>query len=371
MKTTRLIISFILVIILAATLLVGCSSCGSLPVEEPASGEESFSYSEGLDENGFWKDVRALDYVDLFEYEGFSLPKDVYEISDEDVTTQVNSYLSSYSTTQPITDRAAQEGDNLNIDYVGSVDGVEFEGGSTEGAGTDVTIGTTQYIEGFLEQLVGHSTGESFDITVTFPEDYGNEELNGKEAVFAITINSISETILPELTDSFVAENLSADNGWQTVKEMKDAIAQDLQDSAIQDYLREYMATEVTLSSIPESVISYQERSFVAYYESTALAYSMELDEFLSSYVGVTSMEELLTNSQETIRSNAVYSLVVQAIAEDAGITVTEEDLSEFFLAMGSSDYSSYEEQYGLPYLKQVVLGEKVLDLITEKSVFA
>lgn len=94
----------------------------------------------------------------------------------------------SYSTDTSLT---IENGDTVNIDYVGSIDGVEFDGGNTQGQGTDLTIGSGRYIDDFEEQLIGAHPGDSVEVTVTFPEDYGNEELNGKEAVFDVTVNGI------------------------------------------------------------------------------------------------------------------------------------------------------------------------------------
>lgn len=96
----------------------------------------------------------------------------------------------SYSTD---TSLAVETGDTVNIDYVGTVDGVEFEGGSTNGSGTDLEIGSGSYIDGFEDQLIGAHPGDTVEVTVTFPEDYGVEDLNGKEAVFTVTINGIYE----------------------------------------------------------------------------------------------------------------------------------------------------------------------------------
>ena len=84
-------------------------------------------------------------------------------------------------------------GDTVNIDYVGTVDGVEFDGGNTNGAGTDLTIGSGQYIDDFEEQLIGAHVGDTVEVNVTFPDNYGNEELNGKDAVFEVVINGIYE----------------------------------------------------------------------------------------------------------------------------------------------------------------------------------
>lgn len=94
----------------------------------------------------------------------------------------------SYSTDSSLT---VEDGDTVNIDYVGSIDGVEFDGGNTQGNGTDLTIGSGRYIDDFEEQLIGAHPGDEVEVTVTFPDDYGNDELNGKEAVFDVTVNGI------------------------------------------------------------------------------------------------------------------------------------------------------------------------------------
>ena len=94
----------------------------------------------------------------------------------------------SYSTDSSLT---VEDGDTVNIDYVGSIDGVEFDGGNTQGNGTDLTIGSGRYIDDFEEQLIGAHPGDEVEVTVTFPDDYGNDELNGKEAVFNVTVNGI------------------------------------------------------------------------------------------------------------------------------------------------------------------------------------
>lgn len=99
-----------------------------------------------------------------------------------------DSGTSAFSSDESLT---VADGDTVNIDYVGTVDGVEFEGGNTKGQGTDLTIGSGRYIDDFEEQLIGHHPGETVEVNVTFPENYGKEELNGKDAVFTVTINGI------------------------------------------------------------------------------------------------------------------------------------------------------------------------------------
>ncbi|MCD7833210.1 MAG: FKBP-type peptidyl-prolyl cis-trans isomerase [Lachnospiraceae bacterium] len=110
---------------------------------------------------------------------------DTDETATESTTEEI-----SYSTDSSLT---VEDGDTVNIDYVGSIDGVEFSGGSTNGTGTDLTIGSGSYIDDFEEQLIGYHPGDTVDVTVTFPEDYGVDDLNGQEAVFEVTINGIYE----------------------------------------------------------------------------------------------------------------------------------------------------------------------------------
>lgn len=114
--------------------------------------------------------------------------------ASEDTSTASSTSLASTSASaslQTDTSLTIEDGDTVNIDYVGSIDGVEFQGGNTNGSGADLVIGSHTYIDDFEEQLIGHHPGDSVDVTVTFPEDYGKDELNGKEALFKVTVNGI------------------------------------------------------------------------------------------------------------------------------------------------------------------------------------
>lgn len=364
MKFSKRALSAILVAALGLSMLAGCTDQGNKEIEI----SDPFTYSTGMDENGFWT-IRALDYVEMFDYDGLSVPKESHEVTDEEVQTEIDTLLTSYSTDTQITDRAVAEGDAVNIDYVGTVDGVEFEGGNTNGGGTQVVIGETSYIDNFIDQLVGHMPGETFDISVTFPEDYGNEELNGKPAVFVTTINYIAEPNEPELNDAFVSENLSEDYGWTTVDEMKNGLREDLQKNVVQTYVQNYLANDVTVNNMPQSLITYQEKAMTKYFEDYAEMYGVGMDEFLSSYVGVSSIDELLENYAEDNAANARYLLVIQAVAEDSGMSISDEEITAYFEeSMGTSDYSTYEQDYGMPYIKQTVLGQKVLDQIVDNA---
>ena len=362
-KKYRSILCLLLAVIFTMTLLAGCNKAAS-------ESDSVFSYSDGIDDNGYWSGIKALDYIDIFDYNGMIIPSGIHKISDDDIQAKIDYILSEHSSINEVTDRAIIDGDTVNIDYVGSVDGVEFDGGSTDGGGTDVTAGSTDYIDDFLIQIIGHIPGETINVEVTFPDDYHETSLQGKDAVFVTTINYIVDTMLPELTDEFVETTLSASYGWTTVAKMKEEIQKDLQKSALEEYIMDYIIYEVTAHSVPDKLMEYQVKVMQDYYQSYADDYSMELSDFLSSYVGASNMDELIESSQEDNMNNAKYSLVAQAIAEDAGITADTEDVVTFFVEnMETSDYSSYEEEYGLPYLMQAALQHNVIEFVIENAV--
>ena len=189
---------------------------------------ENFSYSSGLDENGYWEGVKALDYVTLPEnFASLTFKRSEIEPTEEELQSEIDSLLSDHSTEKQVTDRAAADGDTVNIDYAGSVDGVAFSGGTY--SGYSLTLGSGTFVDGFEDQIVGHTPGETFDVTVTFPEGYSDSTdsegntvvLSGKKAVFSVTLNYISEKVLPELTDAWVAENYGESDDVHTVEELK------------------------------------------------------------------------------------------------------------------------------------------------------
>lgn len=328
------------------------------------------SQSDNFNEDGFWKDIKATDYVTLGDYKNISIPKNIHQVTDAAINGQIESVLGDYLLTEKVTDSLVELGDTVNIDYIGSIDGVEFEGGNTGGVGTDVTIGETQYIDDFLEQLIGHKPGETLNVEVTFPENYGNESLNGKDALFVVTINYIASLVMPELTDSFVTENLTAQYGWNTVAEMSNDIKAELENSAVSQYLEEYVVEGVKISSLPDAILKFQEDSMISFYTQFAAYNSMTFNDFLASYLGFQTVDQLLEDAKESNTKAANLLLIRQAIAEDAKIAVSEDDLSAYFIdTTSSSDYSQYEAQYGIPYLKMIVLNQKVTTFLIENAI--
>ena len=328
-----------------------------IATEAETAEEEAFDYSAGYDENGFFKDITALDYVTLPDYTGVAVPAEEVIPSESDIQAEIDNVLRNYTTTDQLTEGTVADGDTLNIDYVGSVDGVEFEGGSTNGQGTTVTIGVTQYIDDFLQQLVGHEVGENFDIEVTFPDPYQNADLAGKDAVFNITINYIEVTNIPELTDEFVSANLEFD----TVDDYKQSIYDNLYEINLHGALLNTLIENAEVSEVPESCTETIYGAQLDYLTYVSAMYGLDVETYLS-YVGYT--EDTLREQCETRASNY---LVLQAVMEDAALEITP----EFFMEVTDTTeetYQSYVEFYGAGYVHWSVLSDCVARFMAESA---
>lgn len=330
-----------------------------------------FDFSKELTETGYFTAFDASDYVTLPESLSVPVPYDVHTPGEEAVNEAIDSLLKDYETKEQIVNRAVEEGDTINIDYVGTLNGEAFQGGSTGGYGTDVTVGVTNYVDDFLFKLVGHMPGETFDIDIHFPEDYGTASLAGQDTVFNVTINYIvGEAIRPELTDSFVAENFSSTRGWNTAEELKTAVQTDLADEAVLDHLYNYLLDNSTVKEVPEAMSDYMKNYFIYYHSYLARGNGVTLPQLLDNF-GYGSMSDMLTAFDGEIASACEEELVVQAAAKKLGVELTDLDVTDYFTEQfGSGDYSVYEQNFGLPYVKKMILSWKVLKLMQEQATY-
>lgn len=367
------VLSFAVCLVFMLQLCALFSSCGKNTGDSPETTDSSEVttsttdlYSSPLNEAGMYK-VRALDYVKVEKsaLEVVKVPAGLIDVSDDDLTCAVAAIICEYADDGIKADREIRLGDTVNIDYVGSVDGVEFSGGSTGGKGTDVTIGVTSYIDDFLYQLIGHKAGDVVNVEVTFPENYGNEQLNGKDALFVTTVNYILTT--PELTDEFVKANL----GFDTADAFTEDVKKKLTDEKLSGWVIEYIRDICTVSEIPSTFYDHQVQMMLDYYAGYANYYGMTLDEFITAAFSMTKDQLLAdTATVEVCTSNARYTLCCQAIAETLGLEADEEAIADYFeKTSGSRDYAELEDYYGLPYLKQVVLAEIVGEYIKTRAI--
>lgn len=344
----------------------GASSSSSQATSSAALGPaanydyQNFTYSQGLTAEGRWEGVRALDYVTLPEdFAAIPLKKADIEPTEEDIQSLWDNLLESNRIQQPVTGRAAEEGDIANIDYSGTVDGVVFTGGTAEGY--DLTLGSGTFIPGFEDQIVGHNIGDSFDVTVTFPEDYGDSTdeagntitLSGKEAVFRVTLNSLAVSVLPEATDAWVEENFGASNDLHTVAELDQYFHDNLYTSNLTNAVVDYLTENSQVSSIPDVVRNYQVCSQLSYYNSYASMFGYEtLDEFLSGFMGYDNADALLADTEQDVLNSCNQLLIFQAVAESLDLAPTDAELEA---------YASYTETMGEGYVHLLALQDRVL----------
>jgi len=344
----------------------GASSSSSQATSSAALGPaanydyQNFTYSQGLTAEGRWEGVRALDYVTLpDDFAAIPLKKADIEPTEEDIQSLWDNLLESNRIQQPVTGRAAEEGDIANIDYSGTVDGVVFTGGTAEGY--DLTLGSGTFIPGFEDQIVGHNIGDSFDVTVTFPDDYGDSTdeagntitLSGKEAVFRVTLNSLAVSVLPEATDAWVEENFGASNDLHTVAELDQYFHDNLYTSNLTNAVVDYLTENSQVSSIPDVVRNYQVCSQLSYYNSYASMFGYEtLDEFLSGFMGYDNADALLADTEQDVLNSCNQLLIFQAVAESLDLAPTDAELEA---------YASYTESMGEGYVHLLALQDRVL----------
>lgn len=318
--------------------------------------EKIYSYSSGLDDNGFYIGVKASEIINLPDYKGIEIPKSYVMASDADVQEQLDKVLTNYETVERIYDREVAVGDTVNVDYVGKIDGEEFQGGSTGGRGSDITIGVDASIDDLFDRIAGHKPGETFDLEATFPEDYGVEELNGKDSVFTITVNYIHGDTLPgEFT-----EDVAADYGFDSTEAMLDDIRKWLVKTQKFNYLVN-LTSEATCDNIPESVVNSIMESDLAQYQYYAQIYGVSLENIITMN-GYESLDAYISANRSYYEQCAVQCLAFQAIAEIEGLEVTEETIEE-------SGFGSNIDYYGKPYVSQSVLLQLVVpDFVFENA---
>ena len=309
----------------------------SSATEETAEADESaydyladFSFSQAYDDNGYLKDVTALDYVTLpDDYADITIDADLGQVTDEDISNYIDqNVLSNYATDEKVTDRAAADGDTVNIDYVGSVDGVEFDGGNTQGNGADLTLGSHSYIDDFEDQIVGHAAGEEFDVNVTFPEQYQAAELAGKPAVFKIKLHEVKYKELPALDDE-LAKDCSE---YDTLEEFKESIRKNNQEqldkqddlaveNALVDQVIESMEAE-----IPQAMYDTRMDEMVNDFAFRVEQQGLRLEDYLK-YMGQT-VDQFRASFMPQAEKQVKIRLALEAVAAAENIEASEEDVS-------------------------------------------
>ena len=324
----------------------------------------SSDFSEGLTEEGYIDGANLNKVTDL-GMESLVIPYSEVEYTDEEVESDIQSALSAHAYYDDDTSLTVADGDTINLDYTGYMDGTAFDGGSAEGA--ELTIGSGSFIDDFEDQLIGYHPGDSVTVEVTFPDDYSSTDLAGKDATFECVINSIEVT--PELTDEFVAEYYS--EYASTVDELYAYAKEQGYESNLNTYITDYIEENASVSSYPgayvkhlKSVFKYQDEQMYSYYNSYYYQYlgSYLYDSF-ESYTGMSDTEYEKSLKTEA-KAQAAVDMTYESIYKNAGLSISDDLHSEILELFGGDDAVS---TYGDAYLNQVCIKYAVVYYLAEK----
>ena len=327
-----------------------------------------------LDEKGlkFTAIVPVKPEVAIGAYKGIKIEKVEYNVNDDDIQTEVNRLLERNAVEVNVDGRPCQNGDITVIDYSGSVDGVKFAGGTAEKQ--NLTLGSGMFIPGFEDQVVGMNIGDTKDINVKFPDDYGAEDLKGKDAMFTVTLHEIKEKKTPELTDEFVKEK----EGFDTVDAYKASVKERLEKANAQRAEREVednLIKAITDSSeveIPDSLIDREVDNMIQQTSYRLMYQGLKFEDYLK-YTGQTE-EDYRAGCRDSAKEHVKTQLVIDKILTEEKIVATEEDIMAKIEEQANSVGKSVEEyaksvtdkQRG--YIENGVIIDKLFKFLKENN---
>ncbi len=334
----------------------------SLDLEEIKKGEPVF----------LLVDVEVTPEVKLGDYKGVAVDKIEVEVKDEDVDNELKNIQERNARVVEVTDRAAENGDILTLDYSGSVDGEDFEGGTAKNQ--TLELGSNSFIPGFEEQLVGVNTGDEVDVKVTFPDEYHSDELSGEDAIFKVVVHEIKAKDLPELDDE-LAKDVSE---FDTLDELKADIKKDLQEKAerqqkanFENAVIEKVCDNAEVET-PQVLIEGQIDTSVSEFGQRLSYQGLDLEKYLElTGVQMSDFREQFTEDAEKL---AKAELVLEAISKEEAIEANDEDLEkqlEEIAKQYNQKIEDVKKRFGeddLDYIKMGIIKRKTIDFLVENA---
>ncbi len=310
--------------------------------------------------------------VKISSYKGMKIQKYAYIVKDEEIDAEIARVQDRNARKVEVTDRAAQLGDIANIDFVGSVDGVKFEGGEAEGF--DLTLGSGQFIPGFEDQVVGMNVGEEKDVNVTFPENYQAENLKGKAAVFAVKLNKLQGKELPEVTDEFIKEA----TGSATVEEYKAKTKERLEkqaerkaNDATENSILEAIAANTEVE-IPQAMIEREIDGLVQKFEYQLMYQGLKLQDYLDFLK--TTMADFRKNYEEQAAKNVKNQLIISHLIKEEKVEATDEEVeakvAEQAASVGKTaeEYKKNMDPRQFDYISSDIVITKLFNILKENN---
>ncbi len=315
--------------------------------------------------------------VELGQYKGLEVTVMPTEVTDDEVQEILDSFNEAYGTAIPVDKKVVEDKDIVNIDYVGKIDGKEFDGGSAKGF--SLTIGSGQFIEGFESGLIGKNVGDTVDVNCTFPENYVSSDLAGKDAVFTVTINFIDSGEKEPLSDAVVAANDT--NGNKTVEEYREFIKSSLKSS------KEYSANSqkqidimqkaidnATFTGLNQAEIDQFVSEMTSDYENVAQTYGFTLEDYISYSFGGLSLEEFYSEIAKASEFNIRQKYLLEEVAKAENIVVSDEEyeniITEYMEYSGETDKDKVVTDLGgEEVIRNSILFDKASAIILESAV--
>lgn len=308
--------------------------------------------------------------VEVKDYKGIEVEKVVNPVTDEDINKQLDALREKNVTVETVDDRAAENGDDVVIDFEGFKDDVAFEGGKAEDF--TLSLGSGQFIPGFEDQIVGHNAGEDFDINVTFPEEYQVKELAGAPAVFKIKLKSISKKVMPELDDDMVKDSTEFD----TVDEYKADVKKKLEeanekhaDSEVEANIFDKVIENMT-AEIPQVMFDNRVNEMISELEQRLAPQGISLDLYMQ-YTGQT-IDTVKKAYAEQAEKQVKLRLALEKIAKLENIEVTEDELKAEFDKLAEAyklDVDQIKQFIHDDDLKKDIAVGKAVDIIKDAAV--
>lgn len=323
-------------------------------------------------------EVEVLPEIELKDYSKIEIPEIKYEVTDELIYNQLEAEKDKAKRAVVVEDRSSKEGDVVVIDYTGFVDEKEFEGGSAEGH--SLTLGSNQFIPGFEEQLIGKNTGDDVEVKVTFPEDYGHEDLAGKEAIFDVHINEIQEIEYPEIDDEFIKDISEFDTVDEYRADVRKKMEADFEKRAKADTKQVLLSKVADFADfvVPEAIIENGINREIENFANQIRGYGLDFEQYMEMTGG--NKEEMRENFRETAYHNSKVQLVMEAIIEKEEIDATDEEIAEQIKSLAEEYFPEDElerekfvELYSgenSRFIKDEFIFDKAVDKLMENVVF-
>ena len=321
----------------------------------------------------FTAEVFVVPEVTLGEYKGIAVKKEVTEVTDAQVDAKVEEERNKQATEVEVEDRAVMEGDTVNLDYAGSVDGVAFAGGTAEGQ--TLKIGSHTFIPGFEEQMVGMSIGEEKDLNVTFPEKYHSDELAGKAAVFHVKVNSITATELPALDDDFakdISEFDTLDEYKADIRAKLEAQAAERDQNAFTNAVIEKVMENATVE-IPNAMIERQIDSMMRDFEYRLMGQGLKLDDFMK-YTGQDMKafrENYRGQAEKSVKAHLVLTAIEKAEAFEPAAEAIDEQIAKFAPQTGKTveELKATFSEQDMEYFKADAIRDMAVKFLADNAV--